>query len=100
MLIHGADAVGPSVAAFLTDAQVPIVSYAATQSQLTNDDEYNYFSRTIPSDRDEAMVNIAWKLLACSISKSFTLCTAWMFCVQKFVSTLLLTSVVSILLVL
>ncbi|XP_072050832.1 uncharacterized protein [Amphiura filiformis] len=55
MIIHGAGSVGPSVASFLTDAQVPTVSYAATQSQLTNDDEFLYFSRTIPSDRSEAM---------------------------------------------
>ena len=61
VILHGAEGVGPSVGAFLSDAQVPIISYAATQSKLTSDEEYSYFSRTYPSDKDEALVSHLFK---------------------------------------
>eukprot|EP00057_Strongylocentrotus_purpuratus_P006174 XP_011660648.1 PREDICTED: metabotropic glutamate receptor 8 [Strongylocentrotus purpuratus] len=50
---------GPAVDALLTDAMVPAISYAATQAMLTSDNEYSFFSRTIPSDDDIARALVA-----------------------------------------
>lgn len=48
---------GPAVAALLSDAQSPVISYAATLPSLSSSSRYKFFSRTIPSDREEAKVS-------------------------------------------
>ncbi|XP_071496679.1 uncharacterized protein [Diadema antillarum] len=51
---------GPAVSSLLTDARVPVISYAATLTELTANPEYRFFSRNIPSDDDiaRAMVDV------------------------------------------